>query len=126
MSRFGKAPSHFHIDIASVAQRTMMSSEVGIEERAEAVGEVAVPLVRIKALSARNLLNLAIPLILIFVAEAFYFTGDPTACVWVHGLNIFLCLLLLILIGDDKGLFQAFSLVSLIRILGWGCPSSST
>lgn len=80
------------------------------------------PAATARALSARNLLNIVLPLVLIFSAESLFFAGYPIECIWVHGLNVFLCLLLLVLIGDDKGLFQAFSLVSLIRILGLGMP----
>ncbi|MEM0449110.1 MAG: type II CAAX endopeptidase family protein [Methanomassiliicoccales archaeon] len=74
------------------------------------------------ALTLRNLINILLPLALILSAEAFFFVGYPMECIWVHGLNVFLCLLLLVVIGDDQGLFQAFSLVSLIRILGLGMP----
>ena len=71
----------------------------------------------------RRYLDVILPSILISIAEALYFTGNPEACLAVHGLNVLVCILLpLALIGWDTMLFQAFSLVSLIRLVGLGMP----
>lgn len=70
----------------------------------------------------RRYLNLVLPSALIFIAEALYFTGNPQACLAVHGLNVLVCIILPIVLGEEMLLFQSFSLVSLIRLVGLGMP----
>lgn len=71
----------------------------------------------------RRYLDVILPSVLIAIAEALYFTGNTQACLAVHGLNVLVCILLpLAMLGWDIGLFQAFSLISLIRLVGLGMP----
>jgi membrane protease YdiL (CAAX protease family) len=71
----------------------------------------------------RRYLDVVLPSVLIAIAEALYFTGNTQACLAVHALNVLVCILLpLALLGWDMVLFQAFSLISLIRLVGLGMP----
>jgi membrane protease YdiL (CAAX protease family) len=70
----------------------------------------------------RKYLDVVLPSVLIVIAEALYFTGNPQACLAVHGLNLLICILLPLALGLDMMLFQAFSLISLIRLVGLGMP----
>ena len=71
----------------------------------------------------RRYLDVILPSILISIAEAFYFTGNPQACLAVHGINVMVCIFLPLFLGLDMLLFQAFSLISLIRLVGLGMPA---
>jgi uncharacterized protein len=70
----------------------------------------------------RRYLDVVLPSVLIAIAEGLYFTGNPQACLAVHGLNVLVCILLPLALGLDMMLFQAFSLISLIRLVGLGMP----
>ena len=99
-----------------------MASDILIGDKGQMEAPIEVVTVRKSEPSYRDMLNLILPLVMVLFAEALFFTGNPMACLWVHGLNIFMCLILLVLIGDDKGLFMAFALISLVRVLGLGMP----
>ncbi len=70
----------------------------------------------------RRYLDVVLPSVLISIAEALYFTGNPEAGLAVHGLNVLICILLPLVLELDMMLFQAFSLISLIRLAGLGMP----
>ncbi|HNX47439.1 MAG TPA: type II CAAX endopeptidase family protein [Methanomassiliicoccales archaeon] len=70
----------------------------------------------------REKAGLLLPILIIAVAEALYFTGSVESCLALHALNIFACILLPI--WDDKRMlmYQSFALVSLLRVLNIGMP----
>jgi len=71
-------------------------------------------------------IDLLLPFFLIMIAEGLYYFGYTMGCLYVHGLNLIMCIVLLIFIEDEAGLLAAFALISLIRILGLGMPSFFT
>ncbi|MCG7840731.1 MAG: CPBP family intramembrane metalloprotease [Methanomassiliicoccales archaeon] len=66
--------------------------------------------------------GLLFPIILIALAEAFLFTSQIEASLSLHALNIFLCILLPIWVEKRMMLYQAFALISLLRVLNIGMP----
>jgi len=70
--------------------------------------------------------DLLLPLSLILIAEASYYFGNTMASLYVHGLNLIMCIVLLLFIEDEAGLLAAYALISLIRILGLGMPNFFT
>jgi membrane protease YdiL (CAAX protease family) len=63
-----------------------------------------------------------IPIILIIIAEALFFVKDTSDTLSVHLLNLIMCILLAILVEKYSDLFQAFMLISLLRVLNIGMP----
>ena len=70
----------------------------------------------------RDKLSLLLPIFIISLAEAFYFSGGTEACLSLHALNIFLCILVPIWAEKRMLLFQSFALISLLRALNIGMP----
>lgn len=70
----------------------------------------------------RDKAGLLLPILIIAVAEAFYFDGAVESCLALHALNIFVCILLPIWAENRMLLFQSFALVSLLRVLNIGMP----
>ena len=70
----------------------------------------------------RDKVGLLLPMIIIAVAEAFYFDGSVESCLGLHALNIFACILLPIWVEKRMLLYQSFALVSLLRVLNIGMP----
>lgn len=77
---------------------------------------------RISPLVGRGGLQVVLPFLLILVAEVFFFQGDSRPTLLFHGLNVLVCVFLPLLVSLDHGLFQAFALVSVLRILNVGMP----
>jgi uncharacterized protein len=71
-------------------------------------------------------IDLLLPFALILIAEALFFLGYPMDCLYVHGLNLVVCVILIVLIEDEVGLLAAYALISLIRIIGLGMPTFFT
>jgi membrane protease YdiL (CAAX protease family) len=67
-------------------------------------------------------LPIVLPTTYIFIAEGFLFFHQVEASAAVHCVNILICILLPILLGENPFLWQAFSLVSILRILNIGMP----
>ena len=63
-----------------------------------------------------------LPISLIIIAEIFFFNRMAEACLAIHGLNVFLCILLPIFVKDDYELFPIFVLISVLRVLNIGMP----
>ena len=73
-----------------------------------------------------DLLAILLPMAIIFVAEAFFFDGQLETVVAIHALNVLVCLFVPMALRADPFIFQAFSLVSILRILNVGMPSFDT
>jgi membrane protease YdiL (CAAX protease family) len=71
----------------------------------------------------RSKIEIAVPSVLIVIAEGLFFAGYPMACLGVHALNVLVCLLGSVIEKADAPMLQAFSLISLIRLLGLGMPT---
>ncbi len=69
------------------------------------------------------LLSVVVPIILIASAEAFFFAKDLEIPLALHGLNILYCVMAPLLLGLRPQVFQAFSLVSVLRIMNIGMPA---
>jgi membrane protease YdiL (CAAX protease family) len=67
-------------------------------------------------------LSVVVPTILIGIAEAFFFMKDLEIPLVLHGLNLMYCILAPFLLNIPYGIFQAFSLVSLLRMMNIGMP----
>lgn len=63
-----------------------------------------------------------VPMAMVLMGEAFLFVGDYEACVIVHLLNVLLCVLVPILLKENPIIWQAFMLVSMLRVLNLGMP----
>lgn len=63
-----------------------------------------------------------LPISLIILAEILFFNHITEACLALHALNIFLCILLPLFIKDDYELFPIFVLISMLRVLNIGMP----
>jgi len=59
---------------------------------------------------------------LIFIAESFNFLGQVEVCQAVHVLNVLVCIFLPLGLGTDWALPQAYSLISIIRIVNIAIP----
>lgn len=67
-------------------------------------------------------LSVVVPTVLIGIAEAFFFMKDLEIPLAIHGLNLMYCILAPFLLNIPPGIFQAFSLVSLLRMMNIGMP----
>jgi len=67
--------------------------------------------------------SLVIPVALIVLAEALFFNGMTEACLEVHLLNVFICVMLAIYMQGSADLLMAFIMVSLLRVLNVGMPT---
>jgi len=81
-------------------------------------------------LSRSDKISLAVPFALILVAEVLFYNAavtlsEPTFenVILVHALNIIFCIAYPLVFKIDSKIFQAFSLISLLRILNIGMPS---
>lgn len=63
-----------------------------------------------------------VPMAMVLMGEAFLFVGDYEACVIVHLLNVLMCVLVPILLRESPLIWQAFMLVSMLRVLNLGMP----
>ena len=67
-------------------------------------------------------LSVVVPTVLIGIAEAFFFMKGLEIPLALHGLNLMYCILAPFLLNIPPGIFQAFSLVSLLRMMNIGMP----
>ncbi|NIQ06676.1 MAG: CPBP family intramembrane metalloprotease [Candidatus Korarchaeota archaeon] len=72
-------------------------------------------------LSYKNVL-IALPFSFIFVSESAFFFGNDQVTTLLHMVNIFLCILTPLSSEHSPDVFQAFSLVSILRILTVSVP----
>jgi len=70
----------------------------------------------------RDRLTIWVPALLIFIAESFNFLGQVEVCQAVHVLNVLVCIFLPLGLGTDWALPQAYSLISIIRIVNIAIP----
>ncbi len=75
----------------------------------------------------RTAIQIAVPTLLILIAESVFFfargnVGLQETTLAIHALNVVVCVLLPVFTGLSPYLFQAFSLVSILRILNIGMP----
>jgi uncharacterized protein len=63
-----------------------------------------------------------VPFILIILAESFFYVKDTSDTLTLHLLNVFVCVLLAIFVERYSDIFQAFMLISLLRVLNIGMP----
>jgi uncharacterized protein len=68
------------------------------------------------------LLAVALPIFFIILGEAFFFLDELEIPLVFHGLNILYCFIVPLLLGAPPQVYQAFSLVSLLRIVNIGMP----
>lgn len=68
-------------------------------------------------------LSIAVPFGMIAIGEALLFNGNLEGCAIAHALNILLSVLIPILLKQNPLIWQAFSLVSLIRVLNLAMPT---
>lgn len=62
------------------------------------------------------------PIAMIIIGEVFLYIGNVEACIIVHLLNIMLCVMAPIVLKENIILWQAFMLVSMLRVLNLGMP----
>lgn len=67
-------------------------------------------------------LPVVVPLVMILLGETMLFVGNLEASIIVHLLNIMICVMTPILLKENPIIWQAFSLVSMLRILNLGMP----
>ena len=67
-------------------------------------------------------LSVVVPTVLIGIAEAFFFMKGLEVPLALHGLNLMYCIMAPFLLNLPPGIFQAFSLVSLLRMMNIGMP----
>ncbi len=67
--------------------------------------------------------SILIPTTTISIAEALFFIGDLEDTMFVHAINIVLCLIIPLLTSWDSRMFQVFAALSLLRLLNLGMPS---
>lgn len=65
---------------------------------------------------------IVLPMILIVVGEALLFLGDLEGSIAVHLVNILVCVMVPILLRGNQVIWQAFMLVSMLRVLNLGMP----
>ncbi len=75
----------------------------------------------------RTAVQIAVPTLLILIAESVFFfargnVGLQETTLAIHALNVVVCVLLPVFANLSPSLFQAFSLVSLLRVLNIGMP----
>jgi membrane protease YdiL (CAAX protease family) len=71
-------------------------------------------------------LSVAVPLAMILLGEGSLFVGNKETAITVHLLNILLCVMAPFLLKTDPAIWQAFSLVSMLRVLNLGMPTFDT
>lgn len=81
-------------------------------------------------LSKSDKVSLVVPFILILIAEIIFFTASTEHSepfyedvIIVHALNIIFCIAYPLIFKTESNLFQAYSLISVLRILNIGMPS---
>lgn len=67
-------------------------------------------------------LPIIMPMALIMMGEAFLFAGKYEGSIAVHLLNILICVMVPILLRENPIIWQAFLLVSMLRVLNLGMP----
>jgi len=72
--------------------------------------------------SMRERVPILVPTVLIVVAESFFYFKQLETTLAIHSLNVLICILLPVFTSYNPYLFQAFSLISLLRILNIGMP----
>lgn len=70
----------------------------------------------------REKVFLFVPVVLITLAESFFFFRNLETTLEIHGINLFFCIFFPLFAKKDASLFQPFSLVSVLRILNIGMP----
>jgi membrane protease YdiL (CAAX protease family) len=70
----------------------------------------------------RRKVFLLIPVILITIAESFFFIKSFETTLLVHGINLLFCVLFPLFLKESTTLCQSFSLVSVLRMLNIGMP----
>jgi len=90
-----------------------MSGETGVENARLSQFREGVPFLALSVL---------VPMALIAVAEAFFYTRNMEVPLALHGLNIIYCVMAPFLLDLRPQIFQAFSLVSLLRMMNIGMP----
>lgn len=65
---------------------------------------------------------IVLPMALIIVGEALLFVGNREDCLIVHVLNILICIMVPILLKRDSLVWQAFMLLSMLRVLSLAMP----
>jgi membrane protease YdiL (CAAX protease family) len=70
----------------------------------------------------RDRLAFILPTALIVMAEAAFFQGLLIASLSLHLLNIFICVVLVIVTKRSEDLYAAFIMISLLRVLNIGMP----
>ena len=70
----------------------------------------------------RGKVYLFVPIVLITLAESFFFFRNLETTLEIHGINLFFCIFFPLFAKKDASLFQPFSLVSILRILNIGMP----
>lgn len=85
---------------------------------------------RIPELSRSEKVSLVVPFAVILLAEFLFFDASRSLSqpmfehvILVHAANIVFCIVYPMITKADSGIFQAFSLISLLRILNIGMPS---
>ena len=68
-------------------------------------------------------LPIVVPLSLILIGEALLYVKNLEASVIVHLLNVLVCVMAPLLLKENPIIWQAFSLVSLLRVLNLGMPT---
>jgi len=68
-------------------------------------------------------LSIALPAAMIVLAESFFFVGEVETTLSVHGINLLFCVLTPLIVSLPPHIFQAFSLISVLRILNIGMPA---
>lgn len=67
-------------------------------------------------------LPIVMPMAFIFIGEALLFINNLDGSIMVHLLNILVCVMVPILLRDNPALWQAFLMVSMLRVLNLGMP----
>lgn len=67
-------------------------------------------------------LPIVLPMAVIIVGEAFLFSGNLEGSIAVHLLNILVCVMVPILLRENPAVWQAFMLLSIMRVLNLGMP----
>jgi membrane protease YdiL (CAAX protease family) len=74
----------------------------------------------------RGKLEIVLPSAVILVAETLLFLGNAWGDLALHAVNVILCIVLAVMFDADAPIFQAFSLVSILRILNLSVPTFSS
>lgn len=71
-------------------------------------------------------LSIAVPLAMVLLGEGSLFVENKETAITVHLLNVLLCVMAPFLLKTDPAIWQAFSLVSMLRVLNLGMPTFDT